>query len=460
MNSRTPLGTNTNNYPLKNIFSKLEASNYQLLNNKKYTISQEENQERINNFVSQWAQRPIIATPKKMHDIRRHYTLAANSSIPASILTCSFLPEITNLKEFTAAMVDRSLWSKLMIAEVQEAAAFTYDIAIIAQCIQFELEQKDIDIKNPIKPLVARFLQSNILSDNNAHDAHYLENVPTIDSELEKYIDFSGQNGGRYQGGVYGEAKIALKFAEAKYHPVIEVFSINLATHLGLHTGNPKLIKVQQQNGTYALGMKSTFIKGLETIVSFDIAKRVNNFKNPEIAAAGKAEATAVLRDYTSTETNLIHLAIYLLHMVLTKNIDGFGRNFGNLQCDENNNLVLLDAGYSMWFKGLGQQKDLSLDKGLSKDVVEDIAIFNNPKLHLPICIVIEVVREKLHENPELKAKFIAIISDNLTILDTSLEQIATHSKMDTELASHSVEVIRARINSLHNNLDILFNKD
>jgi hypothetical protein len=437
------------NRPLADIFSGLKVSSYK---------GGKEDQSRIDSFITQHAasEKPLYASPANMNAIRVAYTKAKPEERAKVMQTTQFLADVKDLKAFAATMADRSLWGKIKAAGIESSAPpLSYDVSIIAQCVQFTMISKDQQ-----HALTARFLETNLLSSDNVYDAHYLNTIPTVSSDMKSEQDFDGQNGSRYKGGKY-DGK-SYKFAENKYQPIVEACSIAIASSMGINTGSPKLVKVKQDSGDYVLGIRAGFIEGMSTIVPFETAKKMNAWGDSEEVKAtrieGKAEAKDLLTKFmTGKQGNINQLVSHLLHIVLTKNIDGFGRNFGNLQTDGKGTLTVLDAGSSFWFRALGQQKDLNPENAYGKDVAVDIVTLTDPKWNLSACVVVECIREHLKANPAQKD---AIIQETNTMLDKlaiNLPTIVKNSGMDKELADYTVEIVEARIKSLKANLSTIF---
>jgi hypothetical protein len=420
------------------------------------------NKAKIDVFFSRIVGKPGLSfSPRQINGLIADVTAQKPQNLK-DIMSMGFLVSVKNADQFCEKIRAPEFYDQLgKVVSMPESSGM--DFRKIVQLIRIA-DASEMHPKR--KEFLYRLSWSNVLTPfRSAADQHYYDNVPQLPVDTTKVgtSPASGINVERYGGGVHcneRDGEFWLKTSSVQSHVVIEAFSLLAAKYMGLQTTNPELVQVKQRNGGNVLAIKTDYVEDVLMVVPAEL-RSANQHQSETNKIFVRAAAQKAVQQFVSlSEENIRACALNIIHIILFNDKDAIGRNWGNLHARSNGELVVLDRGYSMIYRGLGDLKDIYLEKIFPKSFA------GNPELSAPdencphssaIQIFLHAIRTYLTQNKKSKEPVISYGKAALGKIHGRLNEIAKNTHLDSELKGHLIPIIKSRIDSLVNKLPEIF---
>jgi hypothetical protein len=402
-------------------------------------------------------------SPRQMNALINEITARKPQSLE-EILQMGFLAHVKDADQFCKDIQNPGLWDQMSWkgANISMPQFAWGDFKKIVQLIEIARAE---NIDNERKDLLYQLFAGNQLEPTKSTaDQYYVENTGQLPQDTHKVStsSASGQNVQRYKGGVHQnnrDGEFWLKTSGVQAHVVLENFSLHTAKALGLPTTNPELVRVVQKDGNSVLAIKMDYAPEVSTVVPTEL-QTTYHLKTEEAKKSVEAAAKRKIQDFaTKDENTLVTCALNVAHMILFKDMDAIGRNMGNLHT-RNGELVVLDRGSGMMYRGLGDLKGSDLEKEFSADVKPDLKFFvGDPDSPFSNLVFSGAIRTRVTQNPELVNTVIQHVANALGKVSGRFSQIAENAHVDDALKAYVVPTLEARAASLTRHLPAVFSE-
>jgi hypothetical protein len=374
------------------------------------------------------------------------------------VLKIGFLKHIEDINEFCKVINDPNLWGLLGKdgANINMPQFVWGDFRKIVHCIEVA---RDPDMSAERKSMVYELISSNQLDHLNvrsAADRHYVTCVPQIAADTRLLEPSStGQCVQRYEGGMHANAADGtfwLKASGVKMHTVVENFSLHVAQAMGLATANPALVRVPQRSGAQTLAIRTDYQPDMAPVVSEATHQQ------------GKEATKQAIRDFVARNADSVKAgALNVAHAILFKEMNFMGYNSGKLMRSNRGgsdaDLIVVDRGSGMMYRGLGELKGIHLEEDFGTEVGPDLKFFvGDPDSDRFANLVFSgAVRQYLTDHPESRDAVIGHVEAALHRASAELEQTAQETDLDPAFKAYAVPAVQARIASLVAHLPEVF---